>query len=87
MKIFLHVLCARYLDTTEALRKTFWLRHCNVHVCVCGCYNTGKLPLSIAVSNLSTGVNTLEINLSDAAGETVTYATNITIAAGTFISV
>ena len=42
-------------------------------------YVTGKLPLSIAVSDLNPGVNTLEIVLSDAAGDTATYSTNITV--------
>ena len=47
---------------------------------------TGKLPLSIAVSDLATGVNTLEIVLSDAAGATATYRSNITIGGGAGMS-
>ena len=48
-----------------------------------GCYTyvTGKLPLSIAVSDLNPGINTLEIVLSDAAGDTATYSANITVEA------
>lgn len=46
-------------------------------------YVTGKLPLSIAVSELAPGVNTLEIVLSDAAGDTDRYAANITVGGGT----
>ena len=42
-------------------------------------YVIGKLPLSIAVSELNPGVNTLEIVLSDAGGDTARYAANITV--------
>jgi hypothetical protein len=46
----------------------------------------GKLPLSIAVSELSPGVNTLEIVLSDADGDMARYAANITVGAGVLIN-
>lgn len=42
----------------------------------------GKLPLNIALSELNLGVNTLEIVLSDAAGDIDTYRTNITVERG-----
>lgn len=51
-----------------------------MHICT---YVTGKLPLSIAVSQLAPDVNTLEIVLSDAAGDMDRYAANITMGGGT----